>query len=443
MDLNKIGIIFLTLLSHFLVISSAPACRIYITVTPLAWNPEGRFLEVNWGGGCQEKMWIGVFKKDPSLNSEQPIYYLETHDRTSGYEMTGIPLGQLDLPGNWHDPMKDKNNFQTQCLPYFVAGYIGNDLVTLDCLKIQPQWQTQMRDHIGNISLKNLFIPGTHCSACYVNETKSMTQLLRRFVFTQDFDVWTQLVFGVRYLDVSIGYHSSKVLEQKFWIVADNIMVSPLHKLLQDVRHFVQITKEVVILDFGDFPLGFSRHTERHDELRSYLERELGDIAFPRQNDSKESFEFTLSEIQSTERTLLVTYGNPECAKSSNILWTSWEKHTSAQLPEYDVYDYFRRLFTSKSGSDLAGWVFYGVMSIEGTVGGSQKVLSSRERAASINRNLTTWFNSWASFRANAVAIDFIISSNLIDIALVANRHKAHEQSRFINMDYYIYDDKQ
>ncbi|XP_059613418.1 uncharacterized protein LOC132259703 [Phlebotomus argentipes] len=433
MELEKLGIFLIAaVILTVRGVESAPGCRIYLTLTPLARNAAERFLEVNWGSECEEKMWIGVFQKNPSLYNEQPIHYLETHSQASGYEMTGIQLGRLDMPTEWLDSAGEKQNFRTQCLPYFVAGFSGDDLVALDCLKIQPQWQTQMKDLIGNSRLKELFIPGTHCSACFVNDTQSRMQLLRRFVFTQDFDVWTQLVFGVRFLDVSVGYHSGK-----FWVVADNIMVSPLEKLLQDVRRFVQQTGEVVILDFGDFPLGFRGHHERHAELRVFLEQELKDVAFHRHTDTRESFDFTLNEIQSTGKTLIVTYGDDKVSGESEILWKSWEKHSSAALTDSEVREYVRNLFGRRnSDAENFGWIFYGVQSIEGTIGGSRKLQSSRERAAAINRNLTTWLSGPWSLTANAVAVDFILSSNLLDIALHTNRHKAHKTSPLLNMDY-------
>ncbi|XP_055704558.1 uncharacterized protein LOC129802616 [Phlebotomus papatasi] len=438
MELKKLGFFFAVVIHSLWRVEAAPACMIYLTLTPLARSTEERYLEINWGSECGEKMWIGIFQKDPSLFNEQPIYYMDTHNRPSGYEMTGIQLGHVDLPEEWQDSSGNKKNFRTQCLPYFVAGFSGDDLVALDCLKIQPQWQTQMKDLIGNTPLKELFIPGTHCSACYVNETQFRAPLLSQIVFTQDFNVWTQLVFGVRYLDVSVGYHQRDGLNERFWIVADNVLVSPIEKLLQDVQKFVQTTGEVVILDFGAFPLGFGIHSERHEEFREFLKRELKDVAFPRQKDSRESFDFTINEIQSTGKSLIVTYA--EDVANSEILWKSWEKHSSADLMDSEIREYVRNLFGRRnmSGQESSdnGWIFYGVQSLDAYVGRYMKFLSSRERAASINRNLTIWLSGPWSLNANAVAVDYILSSCLLDIAINTNRHKAYKSSHLLHIDY-------
>lgn len=51
----------------------------------------------------------------------------------------------------------------------------------------------------------NFVWTGTHCSGCYPNRFTGRSLLVRKFGYTQNFDVWTQLVMGVRYLDISVG----------------------------------------------------------------------------------------------------------------------------------------------------------------------------------------------------------------------------------------------
>lgn len=47
---------------------------------------------------------------------------------------------------------------------------------------------------------------GTHCSGCFYTKSNAQNVLVEKFGFTQNFDVWTQLVLGIRYLDISLGY---------------------------------------------------------------------------------------------------------------------------------------------------------------------------------------------------------------------------------------------
>lgn len=57
---------------------------------------------------------------------------------------------------------------------------------------------------VGRLPLTSLLLPGTHNSGCY-EQGLSLSPGLARFLFTQDQDVYTQLVFGVRYIDLRIG----------------------------------------------------------------------------------------------------------------------------------------------------------------------------------------------------------------------------------------------
>lgn len=53
-----------------------------------------------------------------------------------------------------------------------------------------------------------LLLPGTHNSGSYNSNVSVLKgEGFNRFVLTQDHDIWTQLVFGIRYLDFRIGYY--------------------------------------------------------------------------------------------------------------------------------------------------------------------------------------------------------------------------------------------
>lgn len=61
---------------------------------------------------------------------------------------------------------------------------------------------------------------------------------------------------------------------------------------------------------------------------------------------------------------------------------------------------------------------------------------SARDRAHSMNRNMTRWLSGGAwSANANAVAVDFFTSTNLIDIAVSANQMKAININNLLVID--------
>jgi len=62
------------------------------------------------------------------------------------------------------------------------------------------------RMQLRSLSLGGLFIPGTHNSACY-KSSFTRTDIFSRYLLTQDTDVWGQLVHGIRYLDLRVGYY--------------------------------------------------------------------------------------------------------------------------------------------------------------------------------------------------------------------------------------------
>lgn len=61
------------------------------------------------------------------------------------------------------------------------------------------------RDKLGPQRIGDLFIPGTHNSGAY---TKPL--FFENYVLNQDKSIWSQLVFGIRYFDLRIGYYEDQ-----------------------------------------------------------------------------------------------------------------------------------------------------------------------------------------------------------------------------------------
>lgn len=105
-------------------------------------------------------------------------------------------------------------------------------------------------------------IPGTHNSGCYKHGDLTRRDAFETYLLTQDRDVWSQLVHGIRYLDLRIGYYPSipngTALDDesndgisRFWINHDVIRITPLSAVIKDVRNFLDAARgEVVIMDF-------------------------------------------------------------------------------------------------------------------------------------------------------------------------------------------------
>lgn len=183
-------------------------CSVYLTISPISRSADESHLEINWGPNCSNPPeWIGLYAYDPSVSDESPLITVHTGNLSTGSFKTNTKIGRLHIPHGWDREDVSVNVPKRQgpkCLPFYIASYIKNVLQTLDCLKIQPNWIAQ-QPHLSDTPLRQIVLPGTHCSGCYYSRYGTRTILMKRFGFVQNFDIWTQLVFGIRYLDFSIG----------------------------------------------------------------------------------------------------------------------------------------------------------------------------------------------------------------------------------------------
>lgn len=70
----------------------------------------------------------------------------------------------------------------------------------------------------------------------------------------QDERVLNQLIHGVRVLDLRVGHYP--MTPELWWANHGVVRLRPLHQVLDDVIFFVNMTKEIVVLDFHRFPVG-------------------------------------------------------------------------------------------------------------------------------------------------------------------------------------------
>ncbi|XP_067647321.1 PI-PLC X domain-containing protein 1 [Eurosta solidaginis] len=430
------------------------ACPIYLTISLDGKTLQDANLEVNWGPECHEHPeWIGIFSEDPTTSYVQPEARITDIRNSSGKVVSDVKIGKLRFPRGWN--INDVNVVPIEypkgkCLSYYVASFNGSELLTVECLKIQPNWMSKL-EHIAQMPLKDLFIPGTHASAAYVtNLTKTKSVLVKDYVIAQRMDVWSQLVFGVRYLDLSIGfdrvantYDTSNT--DNFFIVNENKFVQPLRGVLREVKHFVKVSHEIVILDFSSFPIGFYKHPERHSSLWHLLHEEFGDIVYIRNTSTnvevKQCYELTIDEIKKNNKYIIILYPVQELPypeSESKILCPNWKRFSTAFMNTSEALDYMRLLFSKKNSSPVQneGWVFEAVRSMEQSLN-NDKLETAKERATVLNPKVTSWLKGPWSLTANVVALDYFGNTNLIDVSIYANMHKAFNMANknFINFE--------
>lgn len=150
-------------------------------------------------------------------------------------------------------------------------------------------------------------IPGTHNSGSNVGTSA----FLENYILNQDRSIWTQLVFGIRYLDFRIGYYEQK----GFYINHDLVRITPLIPALQEIRKFATLApKEIFIVDFHRFPFPSQFGPDLHRKLYFILRDYLEDLAvFP--NGLQAGKGPTVNEIWNQRKNIIVCYGKLDIAR--------------------------------------------------------------------------------------------------------------------------------
>ncbi|KAG8269147.1 hypothetical protein J6590_008393 [Homalodisca vitripennis] len=284
-----------------------------------------------WGGGGGSV----YFRPHSQPNSR-------TEDYPDGSYQSYYSLARPTLVGGWELDHPGPQESGDHCLNFWIGSYRNDTLEQVECLKIRPTWMSDNKLSIGGLSLTSLVWPGTHNSGCYRRgDTLSLRDTLARFVLTQDQDVWSQLVYGVRYIDVRVGFYPVKrwnTSEQishdnSFWINHDLIKVRPLVPVLREIRQFLEKAEgEIVVLDLHRFPVGFSGRHARHNRLVELLERELREVAVEYCGEWP-----TLDKLwqQSPKGRLIIAYGDNEVVKIVQALQSM--EHFRSALCRHDL----------------------------------------------------------------------------------------------------------
>ncbi|KAG8235728.1 hypothetical protein J437_LFUL016363 [Ladona fulva] len=491
--------------------------RAFLTVSSL-WRPQSysnRFeaeteVELNWETNCDESNYIdsvALFREHPGNKGAVSLIHLPTK-QYPGYFRTNITLGNTTLPGGWQleeeeekDLHKDQNKKSDEdsefsieedeeseaekeeqlkvrrenrrdddspvkgdhCLPFWIAAYRNKTLTYIDCLKIRPTWIWDHRADLGDMSLRSLFIPGTHNSGCYKkltglnNQSARRNSFASRFLLTQDLDIYAQLVYGIRYLDIRVGYYPST--PEQFWVNHDVSRLVPLRHVLQSVKQFLKRSPDPLILDFHRFPVGFTERrrgrrkqhkgvSPAHRLLVDLLWNELGEF-------SPADASMPLNTLWKSGRRLLVSYADKASReefpwlrgeignvadKSKETIWThrpsviviqEWGNvQNSSQLYEFlsRTIERRKKLWgpSMKSGNGDLWAAMAELTPTPMDVVFSRPGSGLRRMAHDVNRNVTRWFRDlwWQS--ANIVATDFFRGTNIVDVAVEANLRRSH-----------------
>lgn len=117
---------------------------------------------------------------------------------------------------------------------------------------------------------------------------KTVLQLINKYQLNQEESVFNQLVYGIRYLDLRVGYSKVKNRPEELWIYHDIFRTdNSLNEILEQIKKFLELTSsEIVIIDFHRFTVGFQNEDqqtelERHEKVVDLLFNTLGSFIVP------------------------------------------------------------------------------------------------------------------------------------------------------------------
>ena len=252
-----------------------------ITASPQLWltiNAK-RWLELSWINARQIPGDLIIItnqapskfhKSRPNIDAQDDISLLGEIDRLrtpfdwiadNGEIITTVQPQQSSQWINTGIPydigLSENVTMTSKCYGYW-ASYLDpyGTIITTGCVRAYPTWMNDMKSVVGNFRIRDLFIPGSHDSGSYrpgFNPSQNET-IVTKYALTQDENIRTQLMHGIRYLDIRVGYYRNT--EQEFFINHGITRQVPLNDVLNQIKDFIIETNEIIIVDIQEFPVG-------------------------------------------------------------------------------------------------------------------------------------------------------------------------------------------
>ncbi|BFF95217.1 PI-PLC X domain-containing protein 1 [Drosophila madeirensis] len=312
---------------------------------------------------------------------------------------------------------------QTSCYGYW-ASYINAEgrILAKNCVRAHPRWMNELRSVVGELRLRDLFIPGTHDSGSYRPNFDPLLResLVTKYALTQDDDIMGQLMHGVRYLDIRVGYYRAS--QEKFFIYHGITKQRPLQEVINQVKDFVHETNEIVIFGLKEFPVGFGKNLGVHRLLVSYLREQFQDlIAHP-----SLGWRASLRDIWSRQQNVILAYDKHAIVEENpQLLFGAVEQRwgnvqTWPRLETFlrNINDFDVSRFSSRPVADMAELTPETWDVILDKHGGLRKM------ADTINWRISQLYRDELGDHSNIVAADFIRGTTIVETAVEWNRRK-------------------
>lgn len=221
-----------------------------------------------------------------------------------------------------------RSGLTDQCVGYCLAYHSRNKILARNCLKTNPNWMQESFSFIGTRALPSLMLPGSHNSGTYPRQLdKTVLHMINKYQINQDENIFNQLVYGIRHLDLRVGYSKVKQRAERLWIYHDIFRTEvSVSEVFEQVKRFLDMTShEIIVMDFHRFTVGFQNEDlntqrERHAKLIELIFRHLGHYIVP----SYLGQHAPINEYLSLGKRLIIGYDS-----KGTILGSHYENHPS------------------------------------------------------------------------------------------------------------------
>ncbi|XP_073826090.1 phosphatidylinositol-specific phospholipase C X domain containing isoform X1 [Musca autumnalis] len=349
-----------------------------------------------------------------SNNGTNKIVAALTPTANSLWFTTGVPF----------DYNLSKNvTSRTSCYGYWATYVSGNGTVMAStCLRAFPRWMHEMRSQIGGLRMRDLFIPGSHDSGSYRLNFDPLRHetLVTKYSLCQDDDVRGQLMHGIRYLDIRVGYHRNT--PEQFFINHGITRQRPLLEIIDQVKEFVEETNEIVIFGLKEFPVGFGKNLTVHHKLCEFLKEHFGELVVH----PSATWRASLNDIWSRKQNVILAYDKPEMVQRyPHLLFGSVEQRWGNVQKWSDLEAFLRSIndsdvsrLSSRPLADMAELTPKAWDVIVNKLGGLRKM------ADKVNWRISQLYANDLGANANIVAVDFYRGTTIVETAMDWNRRK-------------------
>ncbi|CAH1374041.1 unnamed protein product [Tenebrio molitor] len=394
-----------------------PCGQLYLTQSP----NKSKYVQLNWNFTCDNPPdTILLTLGDPKKSENAKILYRIFPGAVSnGYHQTDYAFRDVQLPGNWTEENPNPD-LEAQCFDYYIASVRNNELVYSQCLSIQPAWMS----NFGELRIGDMMIPGTHNSGAW----RGAPLLIRNYVLNQDRNFWEQLVYGIRYFDIRTGRYGPS--PDGLYINHAFIKCTELVPELERAVNFLKKSpKEVVVLNFHQFPYPSDFLISHHLEVLDVIATIFGELIYPlprlmHRRGPK------LKEFWQSGKRVIVSYRNANVVKETSWLWPPVRRDWG----NIQQLDQLERYIKTKTVAPPNGNPMSVVMAeLTPNYASVLKHVTRnlKDLAVMVNRELSDWLrDNNRSDNANIIATDFFTGNDIVNVAIETNFRKL---SRHLN----------